>query len=83
MVHLDNKAEWVITQPKSLSIADDRTDITCITMPMTQKDFNGNNLDLGEASVYHNRCYFQRDGHVIEVALNGTDWIELGTVPID
>lgn len=52
-------------------------------MPMTQKDINGKDLDLEQASVRTNRCYFQRGGHVIEFALNGTDWIELGRVPID
>ncbi|KAG8157252.1 hypothetical protein KVR01_012960 [Diaporthe batatas] len=82
-VHLDNHSQWVTTQPAALSIADNGTSIACVTMPMTQRDSYGYDLDLEVASVQANRCYFQREGNVIEVALNGTDWTELGTVPID
>lgn len=83
MVYLDNKSQWLITHPEALSNADNGTSIACVTMPMTLRDADGNDLRLELASNHTNRCYFQRAGHVIEVAMTGTDWTELGTVPIE
>ena len=83
MVYLDNNSQWAIHQPEALGIADDGTDIACVTMPMTIKDVNGNELVLEEASSSVARCYFQRGGYIREFAMSGTDWIELGTIPMD
>lgn len=83
MVYLNNDSNWVIRQPEALSNADNGTDIACLTMPMSQKDDDGNELQLEEPSSHANRCYFQRDGYLREFALSGTDWIELGTIPMN
>lgn len=50
-------------------------------MPMSARNADLKPLALEEASA-ENRCYFQRDLAVVEVQLKGTDWVELGTVPI-
>lgn len=83
MVYLNNDSNWVISHPEAMSNADNGTDIACLTMPMTQKDDNEKELELEEASSHANRCYFQRDGYLREFALSGTDWIELGTIPMN
>lgn len=83
MVYLNNNSKWVVSQPDALSIADNGTDIACLTMPMSQLDHDGKELDLEKASSHANRCYFQRGGYIREFALSGTDWIELGTIPMD
>lgn len=83
MVYLDNDSKWVITQPEAISIADNGTDIACLTMPISQKGINEEELDLEEASSNANRCYFQRGGYLREFALSGTDWTELGTIPMN
>lgn len=83
MAYLGNNSKWLITQPDSLSPADNGTDISCLTMPMAQEGVDGQEIELEEPSSHANRCYFQRDGHVIEFAMSGTDWVELGTIPID
>lgn len=82
MVYLNNDSNWVVDQPEALSIADNGTDIACLTMPMSQNGGDGKELDLEEASSHANRCYFQRGGYLREFALSGTDWIELGTIPM-
>lgn len=83
IVYLDNDTNWVTVQPKALTSADNRTDIACLTMPMTQVDVDGDEFDLEEASSHTSRCYFQRGGYIREFALSGTDWIELGTIPME
>lgn len=83
MVYLDNDSKWVTSQPEAMSIADNGTDIACLTMPMSQSDYGGKELGLEEASTHANRCYFQRGGYLREFALSGTDWIELGTIPMN
>ncbi|KAL1850956.1 hypothetical protein Daus18300_012747 [Diaporthe australafricana] len=83
MVYLDNDTSWVTKQPEALSSADNGTDIACLTMPMTQSDVDGDELDLEAASSHTSRCYFQRGGYIREFALSGTDWIELGTIPME
>lgn len=83
MAYLDNDSEWATTQPEALSSADNGTDIACLTMPMTQVDESEDELNLEEASSQTNRCYFQRGGYVREFVLSGTEWIELGTIPME
>lgn len=82
MVYLENGSNWVMSQPEAMSIADNGTDIACLTMPISQKGGDENQLDLEEASSRANRCYFQRGGYLREFALSGTDWTELGTIPM-
>jgi hypothetical protein len=66
MIYIGNDSEWVMDQPEALSLADNGTDIACLTMPMARNldGVDGNNLDLEPASSHVNRCYFQRGGVV-------------------
>lgn len=83
MIYLENDSSWVRSQPEAMSIADNGTDIACLTMPISQKGGDEKELELEEASSHANRCYFQRGGYLREFALSGTDWIELGTIPMN
>ena len=81
MVYTEDSRTWNTAQPGALANADNGTSIACLTMPTTERDINNLTLQLEQASG-ESRCYFQRDGHVREVVLNGTDWADLGSVPM-
>lgn len=82
MVYLDNDSTWTTTQPSALGNADNGTSIACLTMPISQEGTDSEALDLEVASNEVARCYFQRDGLVREVVLSGTDWVEIGSIPL-
>lgn len=81
MVYLDNDSAWSIVEPEALTNADNGTGIACLTMSTSPFSVDGGVVLLEETSNV-NRCYFQRDGLLREVALDGNDWVELGTIPL-
>ncbi|KAH8901737.1 hypothetical protein GQ53DRAFT_740473 [Thozetella sp. PMI_491] len=81
MVWLDNESGWETSAPHALAVADNGTDIACLTMPTSELDTKSQVLLL-EAASDVSRCYFQRGGVPREVMLSGTDWVELGSVPM-
>jgi hypothetical protein len=81
MAWRDDESSWKTSRPAALAGADAGTDIACLTMPESMMDGSGGVVLLEPASP-ETRCYFQRGGAVREVRLNGTDWVELGTVPL-
>ena len=79
-VYATDNTTWHISQPSALAEADNGTDIACLTMATIDYDSSNEMVFLGTASG-DNRCYYQRDGNIVEVKLDGTDWIELTTLP--
>lgn len=82
MAYLTDDAGWKTVQPESLTNADNGTSIACLTMSTSPYDANLQALDLEQASS-ESKCYFQRGGLVREVVLSGTDWVEVGIVPME
>lgn len=81
MVWVDDDTSWKTAAPAALEGADQASDIACLTMPTTFQDINFHELQLEQASS-ETRCYFQRGGIVQEVVLSGTDWVDIGSVPM-
>jgi hypothetical protein len=81
MAWRDDESDWKASQPAALADADVGTDIACLTMPESVKTAAKAALPL-EPPSSETRCYFQRGGAVREVRLNGTDWVDTGTVPL-
>ena len=81
MVWVDDGTGWKTSSPSALANADSGTSIACLTMSTSAYDSNGLQVVL-EAASSESRCYFQYGGAVHEVVLSGTDWVELGTLPI-
>jgi hypothetical protein len=69
----DEDKGWQTSGPKALEKADKGTDIACITSPMW-----GDLPDIGELPLKPasdiNRCYFQKDGELVEVILEEGEW---------
>ncbi|KAK2004020.1 hypothetical protein LX36DRAFT_666072 [Colletotrichum falcatum] len=72
---------WKTAQPDALKGADADTDIACLTMAASARDSSKAQVRLQVAASMV-RCYFQREGLVREVSLDGTRWVDLGSVPI-
>ncbi|KAK2014367.1 hypothetical protein LZ32DRAFT_627564 [Colletotrichum eremochloae] len=72
---------WKTEQPDALKGADVDTDIACLTMAASARDEFKEQVLLRVAPSMV-RCYFQREGLVREVTLNGTQWVDIGSVPI-
>ncbi|KAH8881879.1 hypothetical protein GQ53DRAFT_847947 [Thozetella sp. PMI_491] len=77
----DDSITWKQSSPSALAVADNGTAITCLTPSAMNDTYGGNPLYLAPKSSL-TRCYFQRNRWIVEVQLNGTDWDELGTVPM-
>ncbi|GAB1316890.1 Fucose-specific lectin [Madurella fahalii] len=80
-VSADSPAQWTTTQPEVLRAVDRDTDIACLTLATSNNNAAGNPVLLEPASG-ENRCYFQRAGQVVEVRLDGQEWVEVGSMPI-
>ncbi|KAI9148161.1 hypothetical protein HJFPF1_11985 [Paramyrothecium foliicola] len=70
--------EWKTSSPAVLKAADSGTSIACTTLGAV--DVEGSRR-LGPASEF-TRCYYRKDGHVVEVQFDGSDWVDLGSVSI-
>ncbi|KAI9149997.1 hypothetical protein HJFPF1_09747 [Paramyrothecium foliicola] len=83
-IYLDDGLKWKTASPKALAGADPGTSITCIsqssrTCRTSDWEQIGPSSSEPLASDLH-RCYFWRNGLVVEVKLKGSDWVELGHV---
>ncbi|KAH8898027.1 hypothetical protein GQ53DRAFT_803106 [Thozetella sp. PMI_491] len=79
-VWTDDSQTWQSSSPAALAVADYGTNIACMT-PSASNDTYGIPLDITPQSNL-TRCYFQRGGWPVEVQLNGTDWVDLGRLPM-
>ncbi len=79
-VWTDDSKTWKTSSPQALATADQGTDISCLT-PAASNDTYGDALFVAPQSNI-TRCYFQRGGWVVEVQQNGTDWVDLGKLPM-
>ncbi|KAK3324895.1 hypothetical protein B0H66DRAFT_511144 [Apodospora peruviana] len=80
-VWTDDSKTWQQSSPKVLETADKGTDISCLT-PAASNNTYAEPLYVWPQSNL-TRCYFQRGGGwVAEVLLNGTDWVDLGNLPM-
>ncbi|KAL2130594.1 hypothetical protein VTI74DRAFT_6206 [Chaetomium olivicolor] len=78
-----SSVEWKMAQPEALKRADPETDIACLTMASTFQNASEAETLLAEASDDTMRCYFQREGKLVEVKLDlKGEWSVVGTVPI-
>ena len=77
----DDSETWKTSSPAALTKADMGTDITCLT-PASSNNTYGAALYVAPQSKL-TRCYFQRGGWVVEVQQKGTDWTEMGVLPIN
>jgi hypothetical protein len=77
-VWTDGGKEWKMSAPEALKGADAGTSIACTTLGTL--DIEGSRK-LQPASEL-TRCYFRREGYLVEAQLDGTDWVILGNVPI-
>ena len=76
------KPKWSTPRsPEALKGADPDTDIACLTLATSFNDVDGNEVRLEPRST-EARCYFQVDGRVREVMLDGEEWVVLGDVPM-
>lgn len=64
MPDLNNHSNRVTSQPNATSVANNGTDIACLTKPISQNDNDGNELGLEQASSHDKRSYFQDDGYL-------------------
>lgn len=80
-VSANSPAQWETAQPEVLRGVDRDTDIACLTLAISDRNAAGNPVPLEPVSA-ENRCYFQRAGQVVEVRLDGQEWVEVGSVPI-
>ncbi|XXG97958.1 hypothetical protein Hte_004274 [Hypoxylon texense] len=56
--------------------ADAGTEITCVTEAVWE------NANIISSQYDMSRCYFLSGGQIQEVSFNGTDWEELGIIPL-
>ena len=75
----DTQSGWQGPQTYSaLADADMGTDISCVT----QTAWYNSDVSLDTIGPI-NRCYFQSGGYVKEVAYDGSNWTDLGHLPMD
>ncbi|KAK1590168.1 uncharacterized protein LY79DRAFT_670096 [Colletotrichum navitas] len=72
---------WKMAQPDVLKGADADTDTACLTMATSAYDSFQEEVPLKVAASMV-RCCFQREVLVREVTLSGTQWVDVGSVPI-
>ncbi|CAP71642.1 uncharacterized protein PODANS_6_150 [Podospora anserina S mat+] len=75
----ENSSSWREEFPAVFQEVDEDSDIACSTLAVTNMDWEGKEVPLERGEV---RCYFQRNGIVVEVAFEGLIWTEVGVVPI-
>ncbi|KAK3299675.1 uncharacterized protein B0H64DRAFT_389264 [Chaetomium fimeti] len=76
-------AGWTMAKPEALRGADKDTDIACLNMATSE--YNAAEVPVAlEAASEDTRCYFQREGSVVEVWLDVErgEWVVMGSVPI-
>ncbi|KAM7209075.1 hypothetical protein V8F20_000684 [Naviculisporaceae sp. PSN 640] len=76
---------WKVAQPKELKGVDEDSSLACLTMATSPYGPTGGPIPLEPGTEETMRCYFVRDGKVMEVMLKtgtATDWSVVGNVPI-
>ena len=77
--------EWVVwktAQPETLrGVADADSELACTTLSMTNSGPEGEAVPLEGLGADTVRCYFQKDGGVVEVKFDG-EWSVVGNVPL-
>ncbi|KAH7308668.1 hypothetical protein B0I35DRAFT_483193 [Stachybotrys elegans] len=68
-----NNGEWRTSSPGNLRGADEGTQIACITAPTWTNERTVGTRLLGETSDL-TRCFFFKEGRVVESRFNGRDW---------
>lgn len=81
MVYTNGSTAWETSKPEALQGVDSDTDISCITMGTSPYDATRGQLLLGQG-VEDARCYFQKEGVVQEVSLEGGNWKLTRVVPV-
>ena len=72
---------WKTTQPQALKGIDKDSNIACLTFSTTLASSIGSPILL-EAASEEMKCFFQREGKIVEAKLVGEDWVVTGNVPI-
>ncbi|KAK0663020.1 hypothetical protein QBC41DRAFT_234693 [Cercophora samala] len=75
----ENSSSWKEEWPDVFRKVDEDSDIACSSLAVTNSDWEGKEVPLAPDNV---RCYFQRDGAVVEVGFGPSGWTEIGVVPI-
>ncbi|CAP65876.1 uncharacterized protein PODANS_5_10835 [Podospora anserina S mat+] len=75
----ENSSYWMEESPAVFQNVDEDSDIACSSLAVTNSDWEEQEVPLAPDNV---RCYFQRNGTVVEVSFEGSGWTEIGVVPI-
>ncbi|KAI9170588.1 hypothetical protein HJFPF1_00056 [Paramyrothecium foliicola] len=90
-VWTEDGKEWNESSPEALKQADRGTDIACISLPAWVGDGDFDTSKIPPAYIepltippanHMARCYYQKDGFLIEARLEGTDWKVHGKVSL-
>ncbi|KAI9148843.1 Cytochrome P450 52A5 [Paramyrothecium foliicola] len=72
-MYLDEEYKWKFSAPEAFKGADAGSSITC-TNPVLMDTEGSSDMDAASDMT---RCFFRKDGYVVEVQLDGTDWTML------